>query len=78
MKILAEILNLLPGFLAGFIAHTRGILIGFITGLLGGAASSAFSASLLLGVSAWHAFPTAAAVVGIFGAGIVSGGGRRR
>jgi hypothetical protein len=73
MKVLAEILYLLPGFLAGFIARTHGIFTGFITGTLGGAGSSAFSASLLLGVSAWHESTISAAVVGIFGAGIVSG-----
>jgi len=73
MKVLSEILYLVPGFVAGFIARTRGIFTGFVTGILGGAVASAFSASLLLGVSAWTELSTTAAVVGILSAGIVSG-----
>jgi hypothetical protein len=73
MKVLAEILNLIPGFVTGFIARTREIVTGFITGLLGGAGYSTFAATLLLGTSAWHGFTTSAAVVSILSMGVVSG-----
>ena len=40
MTSLYSIGMLVPGFIAGFIAKTRGILVGFLAGLLGGIAHS--------------------------------------
>jgi hypothetical protein len=40
MNLLFTLGMLVPGFIAGLVSRTRGILVGFLTGLLGGIANS--------------------------------------
>jgi hypothetical protein len=53
MNLLFTVGILLPGFVAGLVAKSRGILVGFLSGLIGGTAYSAVFG--LLPPVDWHA-----------------------
>ena len=69
MNLLYTIGLLLPGFIAGLVAKSRGILVGFLSGLLGGIAYSAWF-SLVPPVDWGAALTSGATLLSLAGTGI--------
>jgi hypothetical protein len=72
-RVLAAILYLLPGFVAGLVARTHGIFTGFLTGLLGGPVIPVVSAAAVFHIDFWNGFTSTGAAVSLLSAGIATG-----
>jgi ABC-type dipeptide/oligopeptide/nickel transport system permease subunit len=71
MRVITAFLYVVPGFAAGFIARSRGILVGFLTGVIGGTVDSALSTATLLHVSSWDELASISRVVSLLSGGVV-------
>jgi hypothetical protein len=73
MQVTFALLFLTPGLVAGFVATSHGILMGFLTGVLGGVMRTAFAEAALLHVSWWHGFASLSGLVLLLSSGLIMG-----